>query len=165
MSAALVVMYLGAIAAANISVGFFGPAALTLTAWLLIPFDLTVKDALQERWAGSGVFLRLGVLILVGSVLSAALSPSAGLIAAASFAAFATAGAADSLVLSSLSTKSRLVRVNASNLAGAMVDSALFQVVAFGGLDLALFAWQTAAKLTGGFIWSLILTRTIWRQR
>lgn len=165
MSAVLILLYLGAIAVANLAVGLLGPAALAVTAWILIPFDLTVKDALQEKWSGSGVALRLGALLLAGSALSAALSPAAGRVAVASFVAFAMAGTCDSLVLARLSTRGRMVRVNASNLAGAVVDSAVFQVIAFGTFDPWIFTWQTVAKLTGGFIWSAILIRTIWRQR
>jgi uncharacterized PurR-regulated membrane protein YhhQ (DUF165 family) len=165
VSVALIVCYLAAIVLANLAVGHFGPAALVVTAWVLIPFDLTVKDALQERWTGTGVVLRLGALILAGSILSAALSSSATRIALASFVAFATSGLADSLVLAAMRRYPRLVRVNGSNFAGAVVDSALFQLVAFGTFAPWLFLTQSGAKLLGGFVWSVVLTRTIWRSR
>lgn len=165
MSWILIGCYLLAIVAANLAVGHFGPSALAVTAWVLIPFDLTVKDALQERWAGPGVVLRLGALILSGSILSAVLSASATEIAIASFLAFASAGTADSLVLAALRWEKRMVRVNASNVMGALVDSLIFQLVAFGEVDACLFVGQVAAKVVGGFAWSLLLTRTIWRYR
>lgn len=165
MNKILIGCYLSAIVIANLAVGHFGPPALVLTAWALIPFDLTVKDALQERWTGSGVVVRLGALILTGSILSAALSASATQIALASFVAFATSGLADSLVLAALHRHPKLIRVNGSNLAGAVVDSLLFQLVAFGSFTPWLFLTQSGAKLLGGFVWSIILTRTIWKSK
>ena len=164
MSTALVVTYLAAIVFANLGVAWIGRWAMVAASWVLIPLDLTVKDALQERWEGRGIVVRLGGLILAGSVLSAAFSASAARIALASFVAFAVSSVADSLALAALCRHSKLVRVNGSNLAGAVVDSLLFQVVTFGSFTSWLFLAQSGAKLLGGFVWSVILARTIWRS-
>lgn len=159
----IVAAYLLAIVTANLAVATYGPAALALTAWVLIPFDMTAKDALQERWTGNGLVLKLGGLILTGSLLSAALNLDAGRVALASFCAFGMGSALDAVVFHLLRGRPRLQRVNASNIASAVTDSILFQLVAFGGVDLAVFASQSLSKLVGGAVWSLLLTVTIWR--
>lgn len=164
LTALLIFLYLLAIVVANLSVGYFGPTALVFTAWALIPFDLTVKDTLQEHWTGRGVVVRLGALVLTGSALSAALSMSAHQIALASFAAFSMSGLVDSLILAKMEHYPKLVRVNGSNVGGAVVDSLVFQLVAFGTVSPWLFVWQSGAKLLGGFVWSLILNRVLWRK-
>lgn len=164
MNIALIMTYLAAIVFANLGVAWIGQEAMIVASWVLIPLDLTVKDALQERWEGHGVVVRLGGLILAGSVLSAAFSASAARVALASFVAFAVSGVVDSLTLAMLYRRPKLVRVNGSNLAGAVVDSLLFQMVAFGSFTSWLFLAQSGAKLLGGFVWSVVLTRTIWRS-
>lgn len=165
MNAVLVVAYLLAVVAANLLVAHYGPTALLVTAWLLIPLDLTVKDVLQERWTGGGLVARMAALVLGGSVLSAALSAGATNVAAASFAAFAVAGAGDAVTLHGLRAKHALVRMNGSNAVGATLDSLVFQLVAFGTIDGWLALTQAASKLLGGFVWSLALHRLVWRDK
>jgi uncharacterized PurR-regulated membrane protein YhhQ (DUF165 family) len=66
---------------------------------------------------------------------------------------------ADAVVYQYLKGKDWMVRVNGSNVAGAMVDSVVFPTIAFGVLMPEIVALQFAAKMLGGFAWSNILKR------
>lgn len=161
----LIALYLTAIIAANLLVAQFGPSVSILNAFLFIGLDLTARDGLHERWHGKQLWWKMVLLIGAGSLLSWLLNRNAGPIALASFVAFAGAGVADTLVYWLLGDKARLVKMNGSNVVSAAVDSFLFPVLAFGLPILwPIVAGQFIAKVLGGFVWSVILTRRfIWR--
>lgn len=165
-------MYLVAIVAANLLTAWLGPTMAVVNALLFISLDLTARDYLHDAWHGRGLWRKMAALIAVGSALSFALSlllaPLFGQsitsmtlrIGLASFVAFALAGAADALSYHALGSKARLLRVNGSNLASAVVDSIVFPALAFGfPLLFGVMAGQFVAKVGGGFVWSLILGR------
>lgn len=154
----LIGLYLAAIAAANLSVAAFGPAASIVNALLLIALDLTARDRLHDAWAGRGIVHKMALLILAGSALSYALNRSAGPIALASCAAFGVSAALDALVYSRLRARPWWQRVNGSNLAGAAADSLIFPLLAFGWPPLWwVMLGQFVAKVAGGWLWSLML--------
>jgi len=124
---------------------------------------LVFRDKLHDAWHGKGLWWKMALLIATGSVLSWVLNRNAGTIALASFVAFAGAGVVDTAVYWLLGDKARLVRVNGSNLVSAAVDSLLFPTIAFGGLLWPIVIGQFVAKVAGGFIWSLVLERVVWR--
>ena len=157
-STLLVAAYLGAIVGANLAVSTWGPPAVPVCAFLLIGFDLVAKDVLQERWPGWRRILGLGAMISAGSGLSFLLAADPQ-VALASCLAFGSASTVDALVLASLHRRSHGVRVNASNLAGAILDSMVFAWVAFGGLDPVLVLAQVVAKTGGGLCWWWLLRR------
>ena len=157
-------LYLTAIIAANLLVARFGPNIAVLNAFLFIGLDLTTRDHLHEAWRGRGLVWKMALLIGIGSVLSWMLNRNAGQIAIASFVAFACAGAADAIVYHLLGRKARIVKVNGSNVVSAAVDSVVFPTLAFGfPLLWLVMLGQFAAKVGGGFVWSLILAR-FWRR-
>lgn len=156
----LITLYLIAIVAANLMVAQFGPSSAILNAFLFIGLDLTARDSLHERWSGAHLWRNMLLLIGTGSILSALLNVNATPIAVASFAAFALAGIADTIVYALLGERSRLLKMNGSNLVSAAVDSLVFPALAFGfPLMWPIVIGQFAAKVIGGFIWSLILSR------
>lgn len=153
----LVILYFVAIVAANLLVAQFGPVVSIVNALVLIGLDLTVRDALHDRWKGH-LWARMTALLVGGSALSYALNANAGPIALASLIAFAGAGFADTLTYVLLHDRARLVRVNGSNVVSAAVDSLLFPVFAFGWPPLwGIVAGQFVAKVAGGAFWSLVL--------
>jgi uncharacterized PurR-regulated membrane protein YhhQ (DUF165 family) len=93
---------------------------------LLIGLALVLRDWLHEL---AGVWWSIAAVML-GAVLSLA-SPA---LALASGASFLVAELADLAVYAPL-RRSRSLAVMASGLAGAMVDSALFLLIAFGSLE------------------------------
>lgn len=153
-----VISYLVAIIAANLLVAAFGPAVSILNAFLFIGFDLTCRDKLHDAWQGRDLWPKMLGLISAGSIISYALNSSAGPIALASFAAFAGAGLVDALIYTWLGDKSRIVRINGSNVVSAGVDSLIFPLLAFGW---PLLWWvvvgQWIAKVFGGLLWSLAI--------
>jgi uncharacterized PurR-regulated membrane protein YhhQ (DUF165 family) len=156
----LITGYLVAIIAANLLVARFGPAIAILNAFLFIGLDLTTRDYLHEAWKGKRLWLKMGVLIATGSLLSWFLNRDAGQIALASFVAFAGAGMADTLIYWLLGDRSRTIKINGSNVVSSAVDSILFLTIAFGfPLLWGIMLGQITAKIIGGFIWSLILRR------
>lgn len=162
----LVAIYLAAIVAANLLVAAVGQKGLVVTAFLLIPFDLVVRDILHQRWQGNWLAARLALLVGAGSVLTFVLNAGAGRVALASCLAFGGAAAIDSVVFQLLLDRPRLVRVNGSNAASSLVDSAIFPLVAFGlaGTSLSLCFAQAASKFVGGLFWSILLT-PLFRRR
>jgi queuosine precursor transporter len=148
-------MYLLAIVAANLLAAHFGPSITVLNALLFIGLDLTARDSLHEAWNGRGLWWKMGFLIATGSALSFALNRDAGPIALASFVAFASAGMIDALVYHRLLHLPRWLRINGSNVPSAFTDSLVFPTLAFGGFLWPIVLGQFAAKVLGGFVWSL----------
>lgn len=154
-----IAMYLSAIVLANLAITYFGPSAAIWVAFLFIGLDLTARDRLHEAWHKNGLIWKMGALIAVGSLISWLLNRNAGMIAVASFSAFALAAIVDTAIYQLLHNRTYLVKVNGSNLVSAAVDSLVFPTIAFGGfLPLVTFG-QFAAKVVGGAIWAWVLKR------
>lgn len=154
----LVMVYLLAIVAANLLAARFGPGVTVLNAFLFIGLDLSTRDQLHARWQGRQLWLRMLVLIASGGLLAFLLGGS-GPIALSSCLAFIAAGSADALVYHALGRHTRLVRINGSNLVGAIVDSLLFPLLTFGWpLSLVIVLGHVLAKVAGGALWALTLS-------
>ena len=158
-SAKWVLIYLMAIVLANLTTAQWGVRMAYINAFLFIGLDLTGRDKLHEAWHGRGLVWKMALLIAAGSILSWVLNKDAGQIAIASFVAFACAALADTLIYHMLKDKAHLVKINGSNVVSAAVDSLVFPTIAFGGLNWMITIGQFAAKVLGGFIWSLIIRR------
>jgi hypothetical protein len=154
-----IALYLVAIVLANLSVATFGPASTIVNAFLFIGLDLTSRDKLHEAWNGSYLWPKMLALIAAGSALSFLLNRDAGPIALASFAAFLAAGLVDAVVYHFLHGKAWLIKVNGSNVFSALADSLVFPTVAFGSFLPLIVLGQFAAKVAGGFVWSLVLSQ------
>jgi hypothetical protein len=155
----IVAAYLAAVVAANLSVAAFGPGATILNAFLFIGLDLTARDRLHEAWQGRHLWGRMALLIAAGGAISYLLNRDAAQIAVASTVAFVVAGALDAATYTLLRDRAWWVRVNGSNVVAAAADSLLFPTLAFGALLPQLVLGQFAAKVGGGFAWSLVLDR------
>jgi uncharacterized PurR-regulated membrane protein YhhQ (DUF165 family) len=154
-----VIMYLVAIVLANLTTAVFGPSVTIINAFLFIGLDLTARDKLHEAWHSNHLGLKMAALIAVGSALSWLLNRNAGQIAIASMLAFSAAALVDTAVYQLLYRRGRLVKMNGSNVFSAAADSLIFPTVAFGSFLPLIVLGQFAAKVFGGFVWSLILTR------
>lgn len=161
----VITAYLVAIVSANLAVAHFGPVAAVVVAFVAIGFDLTARDALHERWHGKRLFLKLGCLILAGSVLSCALTLDALRVSIASFVAFAASGATNTLVYHRLWKKPKAVKVNTSNAFSAAVDSLIFPTIAFGEFIWWVTLGQLIAKVVAGALWFLVLKKSLWKDQ
>lgn len=155
----LVILYLVSIIIANQAVAVFGIAADIPVSFLLIGLDLTCRDRLHDLWRNNLLVAKMGLLIASGSLLSYLLNTNSVQIAIASFAAFALSAVGDSTVYQLLHKHNWVARANGSNLAGAAIDSLIFPTIAFGAFIPWLIAGQFAAKVVGGFVWSIVLSR------
>ena len=147
-------VYAIAMTLANLSIATFGVWVSPINAFLFIGFDLALRDWLHmqiKTW-------QMAILIAVSGGLTYALNQDAGLIAVASAASFMLAALADWAVFSRV-TGSWFKRANASNVAGAAVDSVVFPTIAFGVLMPEIIAMQFAAKVIGGAVWSMVFGR------
>jgi uncharacterized PurR-regulated membrane protein YhhQ (DUF165 family) len=159
MTYLLTAIYLIAIVAANLTVTLFGPSVVIINAFLFIGLDLTARDRLHDAWRGQGLVWKMGLLIAAGGLLSYLINQDAGRIAAASTIAFTAAALTDAGIYHLLRRRPFLVRVNGSNIPGAAVDSIVFPTLAFGVFLPWIILGQFAAKVAGGFMWSLILNK------
>jgi hypothetical protein len=148
----LVTFYMMAAMLANGVVSVFGPAALPITAFCMIPFDLFSRDLLHDRWKGRALWPKMALLVTGGSVLSALCVRGASSVALASLCAFIVAGAVDCLVYHR-SRAGRFSRMLRSNAASSLTDSIIFPAIAFGMFDIGLTCSQAGAKFLGSFLW------------
>lgn len=157
-----IILYIAAIVAANLTVAAFGPVVAPINAFLLIGLDLSLRDNLHERWKDRGVLRRMFALVAAAAAISYALNPASGRISLASVIAFAASSLVDTLIYQWLHGRSYLTRSNASNAGGALVDSAIFPTIAFGGLMPGIVIAQFLAKFAGGAVWAWLISRR-WR--
>lgn len=154
-----ILMYLGAAVASNLIIAATGPKwwAVAGVCLAFVAFNLTGRDRLHDVWRGRGLWWKMTMLIGSGSALSYLLNRQSVRVAVASFAAFACAGLVDTLIYHLLLNRKRIIRVNCSNSGGALADSLVFMIVAFGWPPLwGLVALQFICKMVGGFLYSLI---------
>ena len=90
-------------------------------------------------------------------MISWVINKDAGMIAVASVVSFMVAMTVDALIYQKLKNRPWWQRANGSNIGGAATDSVVFPTIAFGSLMPEIVALQFAAKVAGGFFWSLII--------
>jgi queuosine precursor transporter len=155
----LTLIYIAAMTAANLLVAWLGPWFSPINAFFLIGLDLSLRDKLHDAWQGRYLALKVGGLVIAAGVISYLLNPASGKIAIASITAFVCAMTVDSIVYQWMRRRSWAQRANGSNIAGAATDSLIFPTIAFGGLLPHIVALQFLAKVAGGAIWSVLLSR------
>ena len=152
--------YAAAAVAANFSIYLFGSSAAPVNAFILIGFDLVMRDYLHAHLSRLG----MAAVIAASSLLTFLLAPGAKQIAVASGIAFLCAGTVDWLVFRT-AKGSWLRRSNLSNTAGAAADSVIFPLIAFGGLFPSIMLLQFVCKTAGGALWALAAAKFIGRDR
>lgn len=151
-----IALYVLAMTVANLLVSELGPSFMPVIAFFLIGLDLALRDFLHEKMRP----LQMLSMILVGGIITYALNPAAGIIAIASASAFTAAAIADWAVFSKMAG-SWFKRSNASNVAGAAVDSLVFPTIAFGALMPQIVLMQFIAKVAGGAMWAWIINHRL----
>lgn len=146
VSAALVA-YVGVL---PVGLGLMAPAGAYVIGITMVFRDLA-QDQIGPRWT----YLAL----LVGTGLSALVSPQ---IALASAAAFLVSETLDQLTYTPLRRRSLVVAVLASNAVGIVADSMLFTLIAFG--DMAYAPGQVWAKALSTVV-AVIVLKIIYRRR
>jgi uncharacterized PurR-regulated membrane protein YhhQ (DUF165 family) len=149
-----VVAYAVAIVLANYLVSIFGPIVTPINAFVFIGFDLALRNWLNlqlNKW-------QMGTMIFGTGLISYFLNDTMQTIAIASAVSFTLASLVDWAVFNKIKGE-WIKRANISNTAGALVDSIAFPTIAFGSLMLEIVLLQFLAKVFGGFIWTLLLSK------
>jgi uncharacterized PurR-regulated membrane protein YhhQ (DUF165 family) len=149
-----VVSYAVAIVLANYLVSIFGPVITPINAFVFIGFDLALRNWLNlqlNKW-------QMGAMIFGTGLISYFLNDTMQTIAIASAVSFTLASLVDWAVFNKIKGE-WIKRANISNTAGALVDSIAFPTIAFGSLMLEIVLLQFLAKVFGGFIWTLLLSK------
>lgn len=149
-----IAVYAIAVTAANLTIATFGPWVSPINAFFLIGLDLALRDWLHVRlkvW-------QMGALIASTGALTFMLNPTAGHIAVASTVAFTAAALVDWITFIRL-RGTWLIKANGSNIAGAAIDSLVFPTLAFGVLMPHIVAMQFIAKVAGGALWALVISK------
>jgi hypothetical protein len=154
-----VLIYILAVAAANLSVAHFGPAVTPVNGFLLIGLDLAIRDRLHLQWRGKALWTRMFYLIAAAGVVSYVLNPASDRIAIASLIAFSFSAGASALAFQIGRRYPVLMRANAANVIGAGVDSMVFPALAFGAIFPGIAALQFIAKVAGGALWPWLVFR------
>jgi hypothetical protein len=155
-----ILIFLAAIVGANLSVAYFGPASTPINAFLLIGLDLSLRDKIHEQWHGKHLYLKMFWLILSGAVITWLFNRDAGILCVASVVAFSVALFVDAAMYELFFKQTRLVKMNISNVGSAAADSIIFPSIAFGVFMPEIVVLQFIAKVCGGALWSLILSRS-----
>lgn len=157
---ALVVLYLAAIVAANLTLTHWGPSAIIPNAFFLIGLDLITRDRLADFW-GTARWAKMLLLIAAGGALSYWVNVDAERIAVASTVSFAAAEFAEAIVYHFLRRQRWTERAPKAALIGAAVDSVVFPTLAFGAFSFATSFGQFAAKLAGALVWTWVVARVL----
>jgi len=153
----MVYMYIFSLTLANLLVAWLGPWFSPINAFVLIGLDLVLRDKLHDRWQGDRLALRMFGMIAAAGLISWLINKDAGIIAIASVVSFMVAMTVDAVIYQRLKNLPWWQRANGSNIGGAATDSVLFPTIAFGSLMPEIVLLQFAAKVGGGFIWSLVI--------
>lgn len=148
-----IIIYLTAFVLANLMVLWYGKYGLIFTALFLIPFDFVMRCLFHEKWKGKELILKLGGLIIVASVLTYFINSGSKNIAIASAVGFISAQIIAGIFYQLTIKKSYFIKVNGSDFFGIIVDSLLFQLIAFSIIDLNITISQTILKIIGGLFW------------
>jgi len=158
-----ILIFLIAIVLANLSILYIGPQMAIWNSFILIGLDISLRDKLHERWHGKKLKRNIFFLVLTGAIITFLFNTQALWICIGSVLAFSLALFGDSYVYEKLFHKSKLEKMNISNMASALIDSGVFVLIALHFLPLKeqieIISMMAGAKVLGGSVWAWVLTR------
>lgn len=157
MQAIKISLYLLAFVFANFIVLWFGQYGLIFTALFLIPFDFIMRCMFHEQWKGKELIVKLGSLVLVSSLFTYLINSDSKNIALGSTFGFISAQIVAGVFYQLNIKKSTFFKVNGSDAIGILIDSIIFQLIAFHSIDLYVTTSQFVLKLIGGLFWYWLL--------
>lgn len=157
MQAIKISIYLIAFILANFIVLYFGANGLIFTALFLIPFDFVMRCLFHETWKGKELVFKLGGLVIAASVLTFIINQNSLHIALGSSGGFIAAQVVAGLFYQLVIKKSYFIKVNGSDAIGILIDSIVFQFIAFGNIDIFIMISQFILKITGGLFWYWVI--------
>lgn len=154
-------IYLIAFIFANFIVLWFGANGLIFTALFLIPFDFVMRCVFHEQWKGLELIIKLGTIVIVASAFSYIINSDSKNIALGSMFGFISAQIFAGIFYQIFINKSYFVKVNGSDAIGILIDSIVFQLVAFSTIDIQIIFGQFILKIIGGLFWYWIIFQKI----
>lgn len=147
-----IVLYLFSIVLANILILQFGSWMIPIVSFLLIGFDLVVRDKLTDVISK----LQMFIMILISGLITFIINSNSIQISIASSLSFTIASLVDWYVfVNSSGTWSQ--RSYKSNIFGATVDSLIFPTIAFGSFILHIVVIQIITKIIGSAMWVYLI--------
>jgi uncharacterized PurR-regulated membrane protein YhhQ (DUF165 family) len=150
-------LYLLAFVLSNFIVLYFGAKGLIFTALFLIPFDFVMRCMFHETWKGKELILKLGALVFTASVLTFLINRDTLSIAIASSVGFISAQLFAGIFYQFFINRSYFIKVNGSDAVGILVDSLVFQLIAFSVILPEITVSQFILKIIGGLFWYWII--------
>ena len=150
-------IYLFAFVLSNFIVLWFGANGLIFTALFLIPFDFAMRCLFHETWKGKELVFKLGALVLTASALTFLINQDALKIAIASSIGFISAQIFAGVFYQFFINRNYFIKVNGSDVIGILVDSIIFQLIAFSVLVPKITISQILLKIVGGLFWYWII--------
>lgn len=150
-------IYLLAFVLSNFIVLHFGSTGLIFTALLLIPFDFVMRCLFHETWRGKELIIKLGALVLIASIVTFLINRNTLNIAIASSCGFVCAQIISGVFYQFFINKSYFIKVNGSDAVGILVDSLIFQFIAFSVILPEITISQFLLKILGGLFWYWLL--------
>lgn len=154
-------LYFAALIASNLIVQALGPIGIWIASFFLIPFDFICRCIFHETWGGWKLIRNLLALTIASAVVTIALNHEAFSIALASVCAIISVQIFAGIIYQIFKKKDYLIKVNLADLAAVIVDSIVFQLVAFSVFDWHITVGQIVIKAAGGFLWYFIIFRLI----
>jgi uncharacterized PurR-regulated membrane protein YhhQ (DUF165 family) len=151
----IIALFLIAFIGANLLVKHFGAYGLWISSAMLIPFDFIVRCIIHERQRGTKLVYTLSFLCGIAALITVLINQDAIHIAAASVCGFVIAQLFAGIIyqVGIYYNRSYFVKVNGSDLAAIIVDSIVFQVIAFSAFDPGVTGGQVLIKFAGGLFW------------
>jgi uncharacterized PurR-regulated membrane protein YhhQ (DUF165 family) len=146
---------------ANYMVIWYGPTGLIFTALFLVPFDFVMRCVFHETMKGVKLFLFMAFLVTMASVVTYYINQESYNIAMGSVAGFSCAQLLAGIFYQIFIKKSYFVKVNGSDFVGIIVDSIVFQLVAFSTIDTTITISQIVMKVLGGLFWYWVFFKVI----
>lgn len=159
----LFLFFLAAFVAANLIVKHFGAYGLWFSSALLIPFDFVARCVIHERYKGWRLIAVLFSLTFAAALITVAFNWNAKNVALGSVAGFSAAqlGAGIFYQYAKRKNKGYMFKVNISDLVAIVLDSIVFQIIAFGVFNPTIAGGQILIKFIGGLLWYWILFEAI----
>lgn len=150
-------LFLISIILGNLLVHELGRWGVLITSFVFIPFDFVIRCYIHELYTGKKLYVILFSIICLGALATYITNHDAKNIAIGSVSGFAIASLAGSLFYQLSLKQIPLIKVNGSDIIALIVDSIIFQLIAFGSIVWAVTSWQIAVKILGGLLWYYIL--------
>jgi uncharacterized PurR-regulated membrane protein YhhQ (DUF165 family) len=157
MQVAKISFYLLAFVLSNFVVLWFGANGLIFTALFLIPFDFVIRCMFHEQWKGKELIMKLGALVIVSSSLTYFINSESKNIAIGSALGFIAAQIVAGIFYQLTIKKKTFIKVNGSDAIGILIDSVVFQLIAFSSINNYITLTQLCLKLIGGLFWYWII--------